>query len=164
MWEVQYRVSGLLNHSWHEFLIFLFVWMYNRCRCRCSCSILNVALYLLVIYATSIRALSLECYLHKRQIISLTIVSFIFRLPFYIVYFFFFISQQMLNLCYIYYLSKLTEFADTVFFVLRKKSSQITWLHVYHHSVTPLETWVLVKFLAGKFARLIHLVLFLSNT
>lgn len=56
----------------------------------------------------------------------------------------------MLNLCYIYYLSKLTEFADTVFFVLRKKSSQITWLHVYHHSVTPLETWVLVKFLAGK--------------
>lgn len=61
-----------------------------------------------------------------------------------------FFLQQMLNLCYIYYLSKLTEFADTVFFVLRKKSSQITWLHVYHHSVTPLETWVLVKFLAGK--------------
>ncbi|EDW38922.1 GL13810 [Drosophila persimilis] len=58
-------------------------------------------------------------------------------------------SKRMLNLCYIYYLSKLTEFADTVFFVLRKKSSQITWLHVYHHSVTPLETWVLVKFLAG---------------
>ncbi|XP_004530051.1 elongation of very long chain fatty acids protein 7 [Ceratitis capitata] len=58
-------------------------------------------------------------------------------------------SKRMLNLCYIYYLSKLTEFADTIFFVLRKKSSQITWLHVYHHSVTPLETWVLVKFLAG---------------
>lgn len=57
---------------------------------------------------------------------------------------------QMLNLCYLYYLSKLTEFADTMFFVLRKKSSQITWLHVYHHSVTPLETWVLVKFLAGE--------------
>uniref|UniRef100_A0A0K8UPP4 Elongation of very long chain fatty acids protein n=1 Tax=Bactrocera latifrons TaxID=174628 RepID=A0A0K8UPP4_BACLA len=58
-------------------------------------------------------------------------------------------SKRMLNLCYVYYLSKLTEFADTFFFVLRKKSSQITWLHVYHHSVTPLETWVLVKFLAG---------------
>ncbi|XP_075150957.1 very long chain fatty acid elongase 7 [Haematobia irritans] len=58
-------------------------------------------------------------------------------------------SKRMLNLCYVYYLSKLTEFADTVFFVLRKKSSQITWLHVYHHSVTPLETWVLVKFVAG---------------
>jgi len=59
----------------------------------------------------------------------------------------------MLNLCYLYYLSKLTEFADTMFFVLRKKSSQITWLHVYHHSVTPLETWVLVKFLAGELSR-----------
>ncbi|KAM7362120.1 very long chain fatty acid elongase 7-like isoform 1-T1 [Cochliomyia hominivorax] len=58
-------------------------------------------------------------------------------------------SKRMLNLCYIYYLSKLTEFADTIFFVLRKKSNQITWLHVYHHSVTPLETWVLVKFIAG---------------
>ncbi|XP_055848572.1 elongation of very long chain fatty acids protein AAEL008004 isoform X2 [Episyrphus balteatus] len=58
-------------------------------------------------------------------------------------------SKRMLNLCYIYYLSKLTEFADTIFFVLRKKTSQITWLHVYHHSLTPLETWVLVKFIAG---------------
>lgn len=58
-------------------------------------------------------------------------------------------SKRMLNLCYIYFLSKLTEFADTIFFVLRKKTSQITWLHVYHHSLTPLETWVLVKFIAG---------------
>jgi len=64
-----------------------------------------------------------------------------------------YLTRQMLNLCYLYYLSKLTEFADTMFFVLRKKSSQITWLHVYHHSVTPLETWVLVKFLAGELSR-----------
>lgn len=56
----------------------------------------------------------------------------------------------MLNLCYVYYLSKLTEFADTIFFVLRKKKSQMTWLHLYHHSLTPLEAWILVKFLAGK--------------
>lgn len=56
----------------------------------------------------------------------------------------------MLNLCYIYYISKLTEFADTTFFVMRKKKSQITWLHVYHHSLTPIEAWILVKFLAGK--------------
>lgn len=56
----------------------------------------------------------------------------------------------MLNLCYVYYFSKLTEFADTIFFVLRKKKSQMTWLHLYHHSLTPLEAWILVKFLAGK--------------
>lgn len=55
----------------------------------------------------------------------------------------------MLNLCYIYYLSKLSEFADTIFFVLRKKKSQITWLHLYHHSLTPIEAFILVRFLAG---------------
>ncbi|CAO1436709.1 unnamed protein product [Diamesa serratosioi] len=58
-------------------------------------------------------------------------------------------SRRMLNLCYVYYLSKLTEFADTTFFVLRKKKSQITMLHLYHHSLTPLEAWILVKFIAG---------------
>ncbi|XP_029418698.1 elongation of very long chain fatty acids protein 2 isoform X3 [Nannospalax galili] len=33
-----------------------------------------------------------------------------------------------------YYFSKLVEFLDTIFFVLRKKTSQITFLHVYHHA------------------------------
>lgn len=56
----------------------------------------------------------------------------------------------MFNLCYVYYLSKLSEFADTIFFVLRKKKSQISWLHLYHHSLTPIEAWILTKFLAGK--------------
>ncbi|KAL9701423.1 hypothetical protein quinque_004864 [Culex quinquefasciatus] len=59
------------------------------------------------------------------------------------------LSRRMFNLCYVYYLSKLTEFADTVFFVLRKKQSQITDLHVYHHSLTPMEAWILTKFIAG---------------
>ncbi|XP_058463970.1 elongation of very long chain fatty acids protein AAEL008004 [Malaya genurostris] len=59
------------------------------------------------------------------------------------------LSRRMFDLCYLYYLSKLTEFADTVFFVLRKKKSQISWLHLYHHSLTPIETWILTKFLAG---------------
>lgn len=58
-------------------------------------------------------------------------------------------AMRMANLCWIYYISKLTEFADTIFFVLRKKDSQVSLLHLYHHSLTPLETWILVKFLAG---------------
>uniref|UniRef100_A0A8C8K5Z0 Elongation of very long chain fatty acids protein n=1 Tax=Oncorhynchus tshawytscha TaxID=74940 RepID=A0A8C8K5Z0_ONCTS len=33
-----------------------------------------------------------------------------------------------------YYFSKLIEFLDTMFFVLRKKNSQITFLQVYHHA------------------------------
>ncbi|XP_023935611.2 elongation of very long chain fatty acids protein 7 [Bicyclus anynana] len=58
-------------------------------------------------------------------------------------------ARRMLHLCWVYYFSKLSEFADTIFFVLRKKKSQITWLHLYHHSLTPFEAWLLVKFIAG---------------
>ncbi|CAH0728000.1 unnamed protein product, partial [Brenthis ino] len=58
-------------------------------------------------------------------------------------------ARRMLHLCWVYYFSKLSEFADTIFFVLRKKKSQITWLHLYHHSLTPFEAWILVKFIAG---------------
>lgn len=73
----------------------------------------------------------------------------------------------MLNLCYVYYLSKLSEFVDTIFFVLRKKKSQITWLHLYHHSLTPLEAWILVKFIAGKLEKMkikrTYLFIFLNS-
>jgi len=33
-----------------------------------------------------------------------------------------------------YYISKLLEFLDTAFFILRKKDNQISFLHVYHHA------------------------------
>ncbi|EAA04155.4 AGAP007134-PA [Anopheles gambiae str. PEST] len=68
------------------------------------------------------------------------------------------LSRRMFNLCYVYYLSKLSEFADTVFFVLRKKQSQITDLHVYHHSLTPIEAWILTKFIAGGNATLPNVI------
>jgi len=44
-----------------------------------------------------------------------------------------------------YYISKLIEFADTMFFVLRKKNNQISFLHVYHHSTMPLLWWIGIK-------------------
>lgn len=36
---------------------------------------------------------------------------------------------------YLYLLSKYLDFADTLFFVLRKKNSHLSFLHLYHHSV-----------------------------
>lgn len=51
--------------------------------------------------------------------------------------------------CWLYYFSKFIELLDTVFFVLRKKNSQITFLHVYHHSIMPFTWWFGVKFAAG---------------
>ena len=48
-----------------------------------------------------------------------------------------------------YYFSKLIEFMDTFFFILRKKNNQISFLHVYHHaSMFPI-WWTGIKWAAG---------------
>ncbi|QQP57331.1 Elongation of very long chain fatty acids protein, partial [Caligus rogercresseyi] len=44
---------------------------------------------------------------------------------------------------------KLTEFADTFFFVLRKKNSQVSILHIFHHSTMPFCTWILLRWAPG---------------
>ncbi len=38
---------------------------------------------------------------------------------------------------------------DTLFFILRKKQSQLTFLHVYHHSTMFIFWWVGAKFVPG---------------
>lgn len=50
---------------------------------------------------------------------------------------------------YFYFLAKLTELLDTVFFVLRKKEKQITFLHMYHHTVMPMISWGASKYYPG---------------
>lgn len=47
---------------------------------------------------------------------------------------------------YMYFLMKVLDLLDTVFFVLRKKDNQVTVLHVFHHSTMVYATWLLVKF------------------
>lgn len=51
-----------------------------------------------------------------------------------------FCCPQMINVLWWYYFSKLIEFMDTFFFILRKNNHQITFLHVYHHA-TMLNIW-----------------------
>lgn len=58
-------------------------------------------------------------------------------------------AVRMAATCWLYYFSKFIEMLDTVFFVLRKKNSQVTFLHVYHHSIMPLTWWFGVRFAAG---------------
>jgi hypothetical protein len=36
-----------------------------------------------------------------------------------------------------------------VFFILRKKNSQVSFLHVYHHAGVFFGSWVIMKFLPG---------------
>ncbi|KAL4711171.1 hypothetical protein ACJJTC_015280 [Scirpophaga incertulas] len=56
------------------------------------------------------------------------------------------ISPIMTTGFYLYLIAKITELLDTVFFVLRKKQNQVTFLHVYHHTAMLWNTWLSVKY------------------
>ncbi|KAK0176754.1 hypothetical protein PV328_000860 [Microctonus aethiopoides] len=49
-----------------------------------------------------------------------------------------------------YFFAKIIELLDTIFFVLRKKQSQVTFLHVYHHTITAFFSWCYLKLLPGE--------------
>ncbi|KAJ8958334.1 hypothetical protein NQ318_017480 [Aromia moschata] len=52
---------------------------------------------------------------------------------------------QIADAVWWYYFSKMLEFCDTFFFILRKKDSQLTFLHVYHHSTMFGLWWIGIK-------------------
>lgn len=59
------------------------------------------------------------------------------------------LNLQMAKTCHLYFLIKITDLLDTVFFILRKKQSQVTFLHVYHHGSMIFLTWFGCRFYAG---------------
>ncbi|XP_077580391.1 elongation of very long chain fatty acids protein 1a [Stigmatopora nigra] len=50
-------------------------------------------------------------------------------------------ALRMVRVAWMFFFSKFIELFDTVFFVLRKKQNQITFLHVFHHSFMPWSWW-----------------------
>lgn len=48
-----------------------------------------------------------------------------------------------------YFLTKVMDLLDTIFFVLKKKNSHVSFLHVYHHAGMVALTWIGTKYLAG---------------
>lgn len=50
-------------------------------------------------------------------------------------------ALRMVRAAWLFYFSKYVELLDTMFFVLRKKHSQVTFLHIFHHSVMPWTWW-----------------------
>ncbi|XP_072517159.1 elongation of very long chain fatty acids protein 1b [Salminus brasiliensis] len=56
---------------------------------------------------------------------------------------------RMVRVAWLFLFSKFIELMDTVFFVLRKKHSQITFLHIFHHSFMPWTWWWGVSFAPG---------------
>lgn len=47
---------------------------------------------------------------------------------------------------YPYFIAKHLDLLDTVFFVLRKKDNQVTFLHLYHHTTMVTWTWLHVMY------------------
>lgn len=43
-------------------------------------------------------------------------------------------ATGMASAVHIFYLSKIFDFCDTVFIILRRKWRQLSFLHVYHHT------------------------------
>lgn len=50
---------------------------------------------------------------------------------------------------WLYTTNKVLDLCDTIFFVLRKKQSHVTFLHVYHHSSMPLLAFCFGKYSPG---------------
>ncbi|KAJ8954307.1 hypothetical protein NQ318_005893, partial [Aromia moschata] len=57
-----------------------------------------------------------------------------------------------------YFICKLVELLDTVFFILRKKFNQVSYLHMYHHTLMPVCAWIGVTFLPGGHGTLMGII------
>ncbi|KAF7413409.1 hypothetical protein HZH68_001898 [Vespula germanica] len=58
-------------------------------------------------------------------------------------------ALQVTAIVWFYYMLKIFDLLDTIFFILRKKQNQITFLHVYHHAGMIIVTWVGIRYLPG---------------
>lgn len=74
---------------------------------------------------------------------------------------------RMLSFIWWTLLLKLSEFTETIVFVLRKKDRQVSFLHVYHHVSTFLLVWVGTKYVGGGMATfaimpnsIVHIVMY----
>lgn len=54
--------------------------------------------------------------------------------------------ELILHYGHLFFHTRYLEFFDTFFFILRKKQSQISFLHVFHHGVVPTLMYIGLKF------------------
>ncbi|XP_074036574.1 very long chain fatty acid elongase AAEL008004 isoform X1 [Leptinotarsa decemlineata] len=58
-------------------------------------------------------------------------------------------AMKMVSTVYWYFISKFTEFFDTIFFIMRKKYNQISTLHLIHHGIMPIGSWLAISLSPG---------------
>ncbi|XP_025163193.1 elongation of very long chain fatty acids protein AAEL008004-like [Harpegnathos saltator] len=56
---------------------------------------------------------------------------------------------QIARLVWYYFMLKIADLLETFFFVLRKKQSQVNFLHVYHHCGMVIAVWTALKYYPG---------------
>lgn len=54
-------------------------------------------------------------------------------------------DMRIASALWLYFISKSIEYIDTLFFILRKKQSHVSFLHVYHHSTMSVQWWIVTK-------------------
>ncbi|KAF2884520.1 hypothetical protein ILUMI_21665 [Ignelater luminosus] len=59
------------------------------------------------------------------------------------------LALRMARAFWFFYLSKVIDLTDTIFFVLRKKDSQLTFLHIYHHTSMIFNWYIGVLYVPG---------------
>lgn len=59
------------------------------------------------------------------------------------------LAIRMASVMWVYFIVKIVDLLDTIIFALRKKSNQITFLHVFHHFSMVCNAWSGVKYVAG---------------
>lgn len=58
-------------------------------------------------------------------------------------------DNELVDLAFLYFATKLVELLDTIFFILRKKPNQASNLHVFHHGFIAICVWVYFKIAPG---------------
>ena len=58
-------------------------------------------------------------------------------------------GMRMAAMFHLYFLSKFIEFADTFFFIARKKFTHVNRLQLIHHGIMPIYGYILVRWVPG---------------
>lgn len=72
--------------------------------------------------------------------------------------------MKTLYASYAYYMLKYLDLLDTVFIVLRKKNSQVSFLHVYHHGGMVFGVSIFMTFLGGSHCSMLGIINLLVHT
>ena len=50
-------------------------------------------------------------------------------------------ALRALTMAWVFYISKIIDMVDSFIFLLKKKYSHLSFLHVFHHGIMPFYTW-----------------------